>query len=223
MKKILKRIFFVFMIVIFITIFGIVLRNTNFSDLEGYMISIASEFVATDSNATSTNAYIPDATPPNATSADVHIPNATPPNATSADVHIPNATPPNATSTNVYVPDIVNQNNNTDVLKNDYIDDVEVVNEIEDVEEEIVENEIVQDVEDIVLTTGDVEEINTDIFDSENEVSFLESKKVYIMILLGSVLVIIIVSIILLLDKKVKDREEKNTKEVKEEKDNNIE
>ena len=59
-------------------------------------------------------------------------------------------------------------------------------------------NELIEEKE-YTITIADNDEV-------QNEVSFLESHKMYVLIIGGSVLVIIIVSVILIVDKKTKNK-----------------
>ena len=110
MKKLIKRLFFILIIVALVFATGVVIKTGKFEKLEGYMYSFAAEITdsATSSDATSSNATSSDATSSNATSS-----NATSSNATSSDATSSNATSCNATSSDATSSDATSSNANT--------------------------------------------------------------------------------------------------------------
>ena len=186
MKKMIKRIFFVAIIVSLILATGIVIKTGKFSKLEGYMYSFAMDITntatdgnatscdATSSNATSSNATSGNATSSNATSSDATSNNATSSNITTETIKVTNTQPNTNTQTNINTQLNTNTQTNTNTKPNT--------------------SKVEEEKEYTVTTTTGVEE--------DNEVSFLESHKMYIIIIGMSVLSIIIVWVIIVVDKK---------------------
>lgn len=187
MKKIIKKISFAIIVVALILLTGLIIKTGKFEKLEGYMYSLAMDI---NSSATDTNATSCDATSSNATSCDATSSNATSSNATSCDATSSNATSSNVTTATVEVTNTpTNTNTQNDANKIEKEDNTEKVEEYDD-SKNILGNNLIEEKEQAVS------------IEEDNEVTFLESHKMYIIIIGMSILAIIIVTIIIIVDKK---------------------
>lgn len=187
MKKIIKRISFAMVVVALVLVTGLIIKTGKFEKLEGYMYSLAMDI---NSSATDTNATSCDATSSNATSCDATSSNATSSNATSCNATSSNATSSNVTTATVEVTNTpINTNTQNDANKIEKEDNTEKVEEYDD-SKNILGNNLIEEKEQVVS------------IEEDNEVTFLESQKMYIIIIGMSILAIIIVTIIIIVDKK---------------------
>ena len=197
MKEMLKKIVFALVILTLILVIGFVAKTGKFAKLEGYMYSFATEIVefATDSN------IYDCATSSNATSSNVET-CATSSNATSSNVETC-ATSSNATNSNVETcatsSNVTNSNVETCATSsNATSSNAETCATSSDVDEEVITTE------EYITTKGQTEH--------KSQVSFLESHKMYIMIIGLSIVAIIIVSIIIIVDKKAIEKRKAKSK-----------
>lgn len=205
MKKMIKRIVFAVIIVSLVLATGVVIKTGKFAKLEGYMYSFAAEITnsATDSNATSSNATSSNAqecaTSSNATSSNAQecatSSNATSDKETNSNETINNTISNNSTNSNTQTTET---NTQTSVKPSELITTEPDKNE--NIQTDLIYDNLEnsQDKEN-TITIGEITEY-------KNEVSFLESHKMYVMIIGASILVIIIVSVILIVDNKTKKK-----------------
>ena len=196
MKKFLKKTFFSIVIVSLIVVTGVIVRVGSFENLEGYMYSLAVEETninlsesATPSNAVSENATPSNAVPENATPSNAMPENATPSNAVPENATPSNAVPENATPGNA-VPENATPSNAVSENATPSNAVSENTTPSDAVPENIIPNETNEEIE---SATEQVKEGET--------VSFLESDKMYAIILAASTLVVAGVGAIVIVNK----------------------
>jgi len=156
MKNLIKKIFFILIVVALVFATGVVIKTGKFEKLEGYMYSLAAEI--TDS-ATSSDATSSDATSSNATSSDATSSNATSCNATSCD-----ATSSNATSSNANTTETIKVTNPTTTPDTN----TEEVEEVLEAEVKYNNSEITQDILDKISNSVETQNIIINMDDSAN-------------------------------------------------------